>query len=82
MWEGAGRAYAPSGDLYFSGYFKNWQWHGEGSMRDRKTGDLWRGEWFENLMKEGILEKQNGEKYKQTFNPQQDQDEGIFWSTF
>ena len=22
-------------------------------MRDRKTGDLWSGEWSENLMKEG-----------------------------
>ena len=68
-WEGIGRAYAPTGIIYYNGNFKQWQWHGQGTMKDRKTSDVWSGIWFENLMQEGVLTKANGEKYKQSFNP-------------
>jgi len=68
-WDGLGRCYAPNNKIYYNGHFKNWQWHGLGSMKDRKSSDIWKGEWFESLMKEGVLHKVNGEKYKQTFNP-------------
>jgi hypothetical protein len=38
-------------------------------MKDRKSSDVWTGQWFENLMQEGILTKPNGDKFKQVFNP-------------
>jgi hypothetical protein len=51
-------------------------------MRDRKTGDVWSGEWFENLMAEGILIKaQTGNRFKQTYDPRSDIDNGVFWSS-
>jgi hypothetical protein len=51
-------------------------------MRDRKTGDLWSGEWSENLMKEGVLTKANsGDRFLQIYNPTADLDNGVFWSS-
>ena len=31
-WEGIGRSFGPNGVIYYNGHFKNWSWHGQGTM--------------------------------------------------
>jgi hypothetical protein len=51
-------------------------------MQDRKSGDIWSGQWFENLMSEGVLTKaKTGVRFKQVFDPRSDIDNGVFWSS-